>query len=89
MAVSIWEFPNVNRPAGMDELPSVFILRDLLSLAVADWWSVTCNPIPESFGTDLRRWIYEEDFNFSRSDVPVSGSGQRPIVGSGIASSAN
>ena len=51
---------------GMYQAPSVFILRDLLSSAVADWWSVTCNPIPESFGTNLRRWIYEEDFNFPR-----------------------
>jgi len=76
-------------PEGMDQRPSVFILRDLLSSALADWWSATCNPIPESFGTDLRRWIYEEDFNFPHSDVHVSSSGQLPIVCSGTASSAN
>jgi hypothetical protein len=74
---------------GMYQAPSVFILRDLLSSAVADWWSVTCNPIPESFGTNLRRWIYEEDFNFPHCGVPFSSNGRRPIVGSGITSSAN
>jgi hypothetical protein len=61
--------------AGMDQAPSVVILKDFLSSTVADRWSVTCNSIPESFGTNRRRWIYEEDFNFPRSGVSVISNG--------------